>query len=102
MLDKNRFMKFLMVFMWLYYAAILLFSGVMMAIGMKHSYNGVAGFQVFDGGLFYLLIIDFWTRFAELRSESNRLRPRSIARDLTRLKVGRRSRRSSGSTRCAR
>ena len=63
MLDKNRFMKFLMAFMWLYYAAILLFMGVVMAMGMKHSYNGVAAFHVFDGGVLYLLITDFWLRF---------------------------------------
>ena len=63
MLDKNRFMKFLMGFMWLYYAAILLFLGVVMAMGMKHSYNGVAAFHVFDGGLLYVLMIDFWMRF---------------------------------------
>lgn len=63
MLDKNRFMKFLMAFMWLYYAAILLFMGVVMAMGMRHSYNGVAAFHVFDGGVLYLLITDFWLRF---------------------------------------
>ena len=27
MFDKNRFMKFLLIFMWLYYAAILIFLG---------------------------------------------------------------------------
>ena len=32
MLDKNRFMKFLMIFMWLYYAAILLFMGVVIGL----------------------------------------------------------------------
>ena len=63
MIDKNRFMKFMMGFMWLYYAAILLFMGVVMAMGMKNSYNGVAAFHVFDGGLLYLLICDFWLRF---------------------------------------
>ncbi len=63
MLDKNRFMKFLIGFMWLYYAAILIFMGVVMGIGMKHSYNGVAAYHVFDGGLLYLLMVDFWLRF---------------------------------------
>ena len=46
MLDKNRFMKFLIGFMWLYYAAVLIFMGVVMGIGMKHSYNGVAAYHV--------------------------------------------------------
>ncbi len=63
LIDKNRFMKFFLVFYWLYFAAILLFMGVVMAMGMKHSYNGVAAFHVFDGGLLYLLMVDFWLRF---------------------------------------
>ena len=78
MLDKNRFMKFLIVFMWLYYAAILLFMGGMMAIGMKHSYNGVAGFHVFDGGLLYLLIIDFWARFALQETPAQYVQPYTL------------------------
>ena len=78
MLDKNRFMKFLMVFMWLYYAAILLFMGVVMGLGMKHSYNGVAGFHVFDGGMLYLLIIDFWMRFTLQETPAQNVQPYSL------------------------
>ena len=75
MLDKNRFMKFLMIFMWLYYAGILLFLGVVMAMGMKYSYNGVAAFHVFDGGLLYLLILDFWARFGLLETPAQNAQP---------------------------
>ena len=78
MLDKNRFMKFLIVFMWLYYAAILLFMGVVMAMGMKHSYNGVASFHVFDGGLLYLLIIDFWVRFVLQETPAQNVQPYAL------------------------
>lgn len=63
MLEKNKFMKFLMIFMWLYYAAILVLLGVVMPSGMRDQYNGVAAFHVLDGGLLYILIIDFWLRF---------------------------------------
>ena len=49
LIDKNRFMKFFLVFYWLYFAAILLFMGVVMAMGMKHSYNGVAAFHIRSG-----------------------------------------------------
>ena len=62
MFDKNRFMKFLGVFMWLYYAAILIFLGVTLSMGLKGAYNDVAAFHVLDGGLLYMLIADFWTR----------------------------------------
>ena len=78
MLDKNRFMKFLMVFMWLYYAAILLFLGVVLAMGMKHSYNGVAAFHVFDGGLLYILMIDFWMRFALQETPAQNAQPYTL------------------------
>lgn len=78
MLEKNRFMKFLMVFMWLYYAAILLFLGVVMAIGMKDSYNGVAAFHVFDGGLLYLLMTDFWLRFILQETPAQNIQPYTL------------------------
>lgn len=63
MFEKNRFMKFLAIFMWLYYAAILLFLGTIMPLGMKHAYAGVAAYHVFDGWFPVVLIIDFWIRF---------------------------------------
>ncbi len=78
MLDKNRFMKFLMAFMWLYYAAILIFLGVVMAMSMKNSYNGVAAFHVFDGGLLYLLITDFWLRFGLQETPAQDARPYTL------------------------
>ena len=55
MFDKNRFMKFLGVFMWLYYAALLIFLGVALSMGLKGEYNDVAAFHVLDGGLLYML-----------------------------------------------
>lgn len=78
MLDKNRFMKFLMAFMWLYNAAILIFMGVVMAMGMKNSYNGVAGYHVFDGGLIYLLICDFWCRFILQETPAQQAQPYAL------------------------
>ena len=78
MFDKNRFMKFLMIFMWLYYAAILIFMGVVMALGMKNSYNGVAGYHVFDGGLIYLLICDFWFRFILQETPAQQAQPYAL------------------------
>ncbi|MCR5851100.1 MAG: DUF5687 family protein [Bacteroidaceae bacterium] len=78
MLDKNRFMKFLMAFMWLYYAAILIFMGVVMALGMKDSYNGVAAFHVFDGGMLWLLILDFWFRFVLQETPAQQAQPYAL------------------------
>lgn len=78
MFDKNRFMKFLGVFMWLYYAAILIFLGVMLPMGMSGAYNGVAAFHVLDGGLVYVLIADFWARAFLVESPSQRIRPYTL------------------------
>lgn len=78
MLEKNRFMKFLMIFMWLYYAAILLFMGVVMAMGMRNSFNGVAAFHVFDGGLLYVLMTDFWVRFALQETPAQNAQPYAL------------------------
>ena len=44
MLEKNRFMKMLAIFMFLYYAAILVLMGVMMPMGFRGMYNGVSAF----------------------------------------------------------
>jgi len=64
MYEKNKFMKFLVWFMIAYYAALMLLMGVTMPLGMSDSYAGVAAFHVLDGGFFWILIVDFWTRFA--------------------------------------
>lgn len=61
MFERNRFMKFLAWFMFAYYAAILLFLGVVLGFGLKGDYS--AAYHRLDSGFFYLLIIDFWTRF---------------------------------------
>jgi len=63
MFEKNRFMKFFAWFMILYYAAILIFLGVMLPSGLKGAYNGVAAFHVLDGFIFIFVITDFWMRF---------------------------------------
>ena len=88
MFDKNRFMKFLLIFMWLYYAAILIFMGVTMAIGMKGAYNGVAAFHVLDGWFPIVLIIDFWIRFVMQDTPVNQAKPygRCLALCLTQAK----------------
>ena len=78
MFEKNRFMKFLLVFMWLYYAAILLFLGVTMAIGMKGAYNGVAAHHVLDGWFPIVLIIDFWIRFIMQDTPVNQAKPYTL------------------------
>ena len=46
MFEKNKFMRILAIFMFLYYAAILLMVGTMLPFGLSGAYNGVAAFHV--------------------------------------------------------
>ncbi len=78
MFEKNRFMKFLILFMWLYYAAILILFGVTLPLGMKDTYNGVAAFHVLDGFVPYLLIVDFWLRFILQETPVQQVHPYSL------------------------
>lgn len=61
MFERNKFMKFLAWFMFLYYAALLVLLGVSLGMGLGR--NGIASFHFLDGGIIYILIVDFWTRF---------------------------------------
>lgn len=78
MFEKNRFMKFLAVFMFLYYAAILVLMGCVMPMGMSHAYNGVAAFHVLDGYFPVLLMIDFWIRFGLQETPAQQGKPYTL------------------------
>lgn len=78
MLEKNRFMKMLAIFMFLYYAAILVLMGVMLPMGFRGMYNGVSAFHVMDGLVLYLLMTDFWMRFMLQETPAQRGRPYAL------------------------
>lgn len=78
MYEKNRFMKILMWFMVIYYAAILLFMGSILPMGMKGAYPGIAAFHVLDGGMIWLLLIDFWIRFILQETPAQQIRQYSL------------------------
>ena len=78
MLEKNRFMKMLAIFMFLQYAAILVLMGVMLPMGFRGMYNGVSAFHVMDGLVLYLLMTDFWMRFMLQETPAQRGRPYAL------------------------
>lgn len=78
MFEKNRFMKGLMIFMVLYYAAILLFLGCVLPMGLGHAYNGVAAYHVLDGYFPFLLMLDFWVRFAAQETPAQHSKPYTL------------------------
>ncbi|MCQ2238804.1 MAG: DUF5687 family protein [Bacteroidaceae bacterium] len=72
MFEKNRFAKFLIYFMFAYYAAILLFLGVIMPEALDGS---MSSFHVLDSGFFYILILDFWCRFFLQQTPAQKVKP---------------------------
>lgn len=78
MYEKNRFMKFLIWFMIVYYAAILLFMGAILPMGFSGMYPGVAAFHVLDGNLVWVLVADFWVRFVLQETPAQQIRPYSL------------------------
>ena len=73
MFERNKFMKFLGWFMFLYYAALLIFLGVALGLGMGE--HGIAAFHYLDGGLPIIIIIDFWVRFILQETPAQTVRP---------------------------
>lgn len=79
MFERNRFVKYLMYFMMIYYAGCLIMLGVSLPMPMSMVYHGdVAGFHVLDGWFFVLLIADFWLRFIVQDTPANQTRPYSL------------------------
>ncbi len=78
MYEKNRFMKILVWFMVLYYAAILLLMGAVLPMGLSDIYPGIAAFHVLDGNLPWLLLADFWVRFLLQDTPAQQVRQYSL------------------------
>ena len=78
MFEKNRFMKILAIFYWLYIAAMLLFMGVILPSAFRGMYNGVAAFHILDGFVLYLLINDFWIRTILQETPAQKGRPYAL------------------------
>ena len=78
MFEKNRVVKFIFILTLLYYAAVLVFIGVTLAISLKGSYNGVAAYHVLDGWLPAILMLDFWLRFILQETPANQAKPYTL------------------------
>lgn len=73
MFEKNRFMKFLAYFMFVYYAAILVFLGVTMALGLGEP--GLAAFHGLNGVVLWITFVDFWLRFVLQETPAQLVQP---------------------------
>ncbi|MDO4950169.1 MAG: DUF5687 family protein [Bacteroidales bacterium] len=61
--DSNRVVKFLGYFMVFYFAALMIFLGVMFPVMFREIAPGMEPYHIMNQGFVYLLIADFLTRF---------------------------------------
>ena len=61
--DRNRFAKFLIYFMVAFWAAYLIFIGVMLSFAFEDIFPSMEPYHIMNQGLIYLLILDFLLRF---------------------------------------
>ena len=73
--ETNRFAKFLMYFMAIYWAAILLFLGVMLAPLFEEVVPNMEPYHIMNQGLVYVLLADFLIRFIGQPTVAQELKP---------------------------
>lgn len=72
---RNRFVKVLMYFLVIYYAALLLFLGVVLPGALRDEATCTAAFHSLDAWAFVLLIIDFYCRFMLQDTPAHQAKP---------------------------
>jgi len=78
MFERNRFVKWLAIFMIAYYAAIMILMGVMLPLPMSEIYAGVPAFHVLDGWFWIIIVADYWLRYIVQDTPANKARPYSL------------------------
>lgn len=73
--DRNRFAKFLIYFMVAYWAALLLFMGIMLPKLFSGTSPGMEPYHIMNQGLIYLLALDFLIRFIGQPATSQEIKP---------------------------
>ena len=73
--DTNRFAKFLMYFMAVYWAAILLFMGVMLPLMFEETVPNMEPYHIMNQGFIYVLLADFLLRFIGQPAIAQELKP---------------------------
>ncbi|EPT34237.1 DUF5687 family protein [Phocaeicola abscessus] len=73
--DTNRFAKFLIYFMVAYWAAFLLFMGVILPAAFEEISPAMEPYHLLNQGLIYILLADFVLRFTLQPPMSSELKP---------------------------
>ena len=73
--DTNRFAKFLMYFMIVYWAAIFLFLGVSLPFMFEGIVPNMEPYHITNQGFIYVMLADFLMRFIGQPSVSQEIKP---------------------------
>ena len=73
--DTNRFAKFLMYFMIVYWAALFLFLGVMLPFMFEELVPNMEPYHIMNQGFIYVMLADFLMRFIGQPSVSQEIKP---------------------------
>ena len=73
--ETNRFAKFLMYFMVVYWAALFLFLGVMLPFAMEDIVPNMEPYHIMNQGILYVMVADFLIRFMAQPSVSQEIKP---------------------------
>ena len=73
--DTNRFAKFLMYFMIVYWAAIFLFLGVSLPFMFEGLVPNMEPYHIMNQGFIYVMLADFLMRFIGQPSVSQEIKP---------------------------
>ena len=73
--DTNRFAKFLMYFMIVYWAALFLFFGVMLPVMFEELVPNMEPYHIMNQGFIYVMLTDFLMRFMAQPSVSQEIKP---------------------------
>ena len=73
--ETNRFAKFLMYFMIVYWAALFLFMGVMLPSMLEDIVPNMEPYHTMNQGILYIMVADFLMRFMGQPSVSQEIKP---------------------------
>ena len=73
--DTNRFAKFLMYFMIIYWVALFLFFGVMLPFMFEDIVPNMEPYHIMNQGILYVMAADFLIRFMAQPSVSQEIKP---------------------------
>ena len=73
--ETNRFAKFLMYFMIVYWAALFLFFGVTLPFMLEDIVPNMEPYHIMNQGLLYVMVADFLMRFMAQPSVSQEIKP---------------------------